>query len=344
MMQQLVLLNPGSLALKTVDPPKAGPGEVVVKIRAALTCGTDLKTYRRGHPKFPLPTPFGHEFSGDIAEIGAGVTRFRKGQAIVVAPTAPCGECYHCLRGFGNLCDYTMRTMVLGAFAEYVRVPAHIVSQNMYPKPDALTYLEAAVLEPLSCVVYGGQMLPMDSRDTVVIIGAGPIGLLHLMFARLRGAGRIVMVGRRKLRLTAARSLGADVVIDETSEDVLARVRKLTDGRGADVVVECTGHPQVWEQSIAMARRGGNVMLFGGCASGTTVQIPMDRMLQDGLTVKGVFHFTPDAVRESYRLLASRAMNVSSLITGIHPLSDFRKVFDTLNKGEAIKLALLPGQ
>ena len=342
-MQQLVLLNPGSLALKTVEPPAAGPGEVVVQVRGALTCGTDLKTYRRGHPKFPMPTPFGHEFSGDIWEVGAGVTRFRKGQAVVVAPTAPCGTCPHCLRGFGNLCDYTMRTMVLGAFAEYIRVPAHIVAQNMYAKPEGLSYLEAAVLEPLSCVVYGGQMLPLDSRDTVVIIGAGPIGLLHLMLTRLRGAGRIVMVGRRKLRLATARRLGADVVLDEGTEDVLGRVRALTDGRGADVVIECTGDPKVWEKSIAMARRGGHVMLFGGCASGTRVQIPMDRMLMDGLTVKGVFHFTPAAVRESYELLSSGALKVSSLITGIHPLSEFRKVFEILNNGEAIKLGILPG-
>ncbi len=343
-MQQLVLLNPGSLALRTVEPPQAGPGEVVVQIRAALTCGTDLKTYRRGHPKWPTPTPFGHEFSGDIWEVGPGVTRFHKGQPVLVAPTAPCGECPHCQRGFGNLCDYTMSTMMLGAFAEYIRVPAHIVAQNVYPKPENLSYLEGAVLEPLSCVVYGGQHLPLDSRDTVVIIGAGPIGLLHLMLARLRGAGRVVMVGRRRLRLAAARHLGADVVVDEVNENAFDRVLKLTDGRGADVVIECAGHPQVWEKSIAMARRGGHVMLFGGCASGSKVQIPMDRMLMDGLTVKGVFHFTPDAVRESYQLLASGALKVSTLITGTHPLSEFRKIFDTLNKGEAIKLGVLPGQ
>jgi L-iditol 2-dehydrogenase len=342
-MQQLVLLNPGSLALRNVDPPQAGPGEVVIKIQAALTCGTDLKTYRRGHPKFPMPTPFGHEFSGDVWEVGPGVTRFQKGQAVLVAPTAPCGECPHCRRGFGNLCDYTMRTMMLGAFAEYIRVPAHIVAQNMFPKPESLSYMEGAVLEPLSCVVYGGQHLPLDSRDTVVIIGAGPIGLLHLMLARLRGAGRIVMVGRRKMRLATARRLGADVVVDETSEDVLDRVHHLTDGRGADVVIECAGHPQVWEKSIAMARRGGHVMLFGGCASGSTVRIPMERMLMDGLTVKGVFHFTPDAVRESYQLLTSGALQVSELITGIHPLSEFRRIFETLSNGEAIKLGIRPG-
>lgn len=341
-MQQLFLARPGQLELRHVDPPRAGPGEVVVKIRAALTCGTDLKTYRRGHPKLPMPTPFGHEFSGDVHEVGPGVRRFRKGQGVVLAPTAPCGDCYHCRRGLGNLCDFTINNMVLGAFAEYVKVPAHIVAHNMYPKPEGLSYLEAAILEPLSCVVYGCMHLPMGPRDTVVIIGAGPIGLLFLMLARLRGVGRVIVAGRRSLRLKAARRLGADHIIDVHRTSVEDEVRRLTAGRGADVVVECTGQPAVWEQAIGLAGSGGTVMLYGGCASGSRVNVPVDRLLLDGLTIKGVFHFTPEAVREAYRLLAGRALAVSTLITGIYPLTEFRRVFDTLSRGEAIKLALVP--
>lgn len=344
MSQQLFLDRPGSLTLRTVEPPRPGPGEVVVQVRAALTCGTDLKFYRRGHPKFPMPSPFGHEFSGDVWEVGEGVTRFQKGQPVVVAPTAPCGRCRHCRKGLGNLCDLTMKTIVLGAFAEYVRVPAHIVRQNMYPKPEGLSYLEAAVLEPLSCVVYGTNFLEMGPEDTVAIVGAGPIGLMHLMLARLRGAGRVIMAGRRSLRLRAARKLGADHILDVDRQPLEEGLRRLTGGRGAEVVIECTGRPNVWEQSIALARRGGTVMLFGGCPSGSQVQVPLDRLLLDGLRVIGVFHFTPEAVHQAYRLLASRALRVSNLITGIHPLSDFRRVFDILSRGEAIKLALLPGR
>ncbi len=343
-MQQLVLLKPGSLALRDVDPPHAGPGEMVVRIRAALTCGTDMKTFRRGHPKWPMPMPFGHEFSGDVCEVGPGVTRFHQGQAVLVAPTGPCGACPHCHRGLGNLCDYTMSTMMLGAFAEYIRVPAHIVTQNVYPKPENLSYPEGAVLEPLACVVYGGQHLPLDARDTVVILGAGPIGLLQLMLTRLRGAGTVVVVGRRRLRLATARHLGADVVLDEVVEDVFDRIHHLTSGRGADVVIECTGQPQVWEQAVNLTRRGGQVMLFGGCASGSQVRIPADRLLMDGLSVKGVFHFTPEAVRESYRLLASGALNVSRLISDVLPLSEYARIFETLGQGEVIKLGVIPGQ
>lgn len=343
-MQQLVLLNPGQLKLDHVEPPHAGPGELVIKIQAALTCGTDLKTYRRGHPKFPMPTPFGHEFSGDICEVGSGVTDFKLGQAVLVAPTAPCGKCRHCLRGFYNLCDYTMSTMMLGAFAEYIRVPAHIVKTNVYPKPDNLDYLEGAVLEPLSCCVYGEQHLTCGDKETIVIIGAGPIGLLHLMLCRLRNTYRVIVIGRRKLRLDAARSLGADVVLDASEIDAYSEVRRLTGGQGADIVIECTGSPKVWEESIALARRGGQVMLFGGCASGTEVQIPMDRVLMDGLTIKGVFHFTPEAAKRSHRILSSGVLDVSKLITRIHPLSDYANVFDTLCHGEAIKLGIIPGK
>lgn len=344
LMQQLVLLNPGQLLLRSVDPPQAGPGELVIKIQAALTCGTDLKTFRRGHPKFPMPTPFGHEFSGDVYEVGPGTANFKVGDPVLVAPTAPCGKCHHCLRGFGNLCDYTMSTMMLGAFAEYIRVPSHIVKTNVFRKPENLSYLEGALLEPLSCVVYGEDHLAIDTRDTVVIIGAGPIGLMHLMLARMRSEDRIIVVGRRQLRLDTAKRLGADVVIDETQEDAWSRIRSLTNGRGADVIIECTGSPAVWESSIALAKRGGQVMLFGGCASGTTVNIPMERVIMDGLTIKGVFHFTPDAVKKSHQLLCSHKLQIASLITDTHPLSQFNTVFERLCNGEAIKLGILPGQ
>lgn len=341
-MKQLVLLEPGKLTLREIEPPQPAEGELVVRIEAALTCGTDLKTFRRGHPKWPTPTPFGHEFSGVIHAVGAGVTKFKVGQAVMVAPTAPCGKCQHCLRGYGNLCDYTMATMMLGAYAEYIRVPAHIVRTNVYLKPDNLSFLESAVLEPLSCVVFGDEQLVIDERDTVVIIGAGPIGLLYLMVARLRKAKRIIVVGHRHLRLAAARSLGADVVIDYSETDYAAEIMRLTEGHGADVVIECTGYPAVWESSINLACRGGQVMLFGGCKPGTKVHLPMNRILMDGLTIKGAFHYTPSAAQHAQRLLASGELDVKQLITDIHGLSEYKTIFERLDSGEVIKLGVNP--
>ncbi|MBQ7568040.1 alcohol dehydrogenase catalytic domain-containing protein [bacterium] len=322
--------------------PKANPGELIVRIEAALTCGTDLKTYRRGHPNWPTPTPFGHEFSGVVHEVGEGVTQFKVGQPVMIAPTAPCGKCRHCQRGYGNLCDYTMETMMLGAYAEYIRVPEHIVPVNVFPKPDNLSYLESAALEPLSCVVYGDEQLTISEKDTVVIIGAGPIGLLYLMVTQLHHPKSIIMVGRRKMRLDTARSLGADVVIDCACTDYFDEVMRLTQGRGADVVIECTGSPEVWEKSIDLACRGGQVMLFGGCRSGSEVHLPMDRVLRDGLTIKGAFHYTPSAAKHARDLLVEGRINVKPLITDTYSLEEYKTIFNRLDSGDVIKLGVDP--
>lgn len=345
-MQQLFLDAPRQLSLLNEPIPKAGPGELVLKIQAAITCGTDLKTYRRGHPKFPMPTLMGHEFSGDVYEVGEGVTKFSKGQPIMIAPTTPCEreDCMCCKRGFGNLCNYTMETMMLGGFAEYIRVPAHIVPVNVFHKPENLDYWEASALEPLSCVVYGQQHLRMGEKDTVVIIGSGPIGLLYLMTSKLRKAKKIIVIGRREMRLKAARELGADVVIEDSNdpEQVLEKVLEATNGRGADVVVECTGQPKVWENSFKFVKRGGQVMLFGGCSSGTQINMPMKQIMQDGLSVQGVFHFTPDAVHEAAKILSSGKLNITRLITEKRGLSEYKDIFATLEKGDAIKIGIIP--
>jgi len=342
-----VLRGPEQLDITEIATPEPGEGEILLKVGANTVCGTDLRILRGEKTAGVRPgVVLGHEIAGTIAAVGKGVHGYQLGDPAVVTPAVSCGTCFYCLRDMEQLCASTdiFGYNLDGGLAEYCLIPKHAVDRRHISVAKPGTPMTALSLsEPLSCVLNGLANYRAGLGDTVVIIGAGPIGLLHLMLSRLRGAGRIIMVGRRKMRLTAARRLGADMVVDETSEDALARVRHLTDGRGADVVIECTGHPQVWEKSIAMARRGGHVMLFGGCASGSKVQIPMERMLMDGLTVKGVFHFTPDAVRESYQLLASGALQVSELITEVHPLSDFRRIFETLNHGEAIKLGIRPG-
>ena len=342
-MRQLMLLEPGKLQMRETAIPQAGPGEIVIKIKAALTCGTDLKNFRRGHPKFPMPMPMGHEYSGDVYQVGEGVSKFSVGQAVMLAPTAPCGQCRHCQRGYGNLCDYTMATMVHGGFAEYIKIPAHVTARNVFAKPDNLDYFTAASLEPLACVIYGDSFIRHTPQDTVVIIGAGPIGLMYIPATRLHGVKRIIVVGRRAHRLQAARDLGADVVIDEaTCPNIEAAIKDLTDGQGADTVIECTGQPAVWEQSLRLACRGGQVMLFGGCASSTHFNLPMDRIVKDGLTVKGAFHFTPEAVAKTYNLLASGQIDTSFLITRKQPLSQYDDIFASLCRSEAIKIGIVP--
>ncbi len=338
-----LLLEPGRLELRDIEKPKAGPGEVVVRVRMALTCGTDLKTYRRGHPKIPMPGPFGHEFAGDVCEVGEGVRKFKVGDQVMTAPTAPCGDCFYCRKGQENLCSLVMDTMIFGAYAEYVRVPAHIVRNNMFRKPSHLSYGEAAMLEPLSCVVYGMDQLNITSEDTVLIIGAGAIGLMHVMVARILGAKRIIVAGHRDHRLKLARTLGADAVIDAESEGTFDRVKAITGGIGADIVIECTGQLSVWEDAPDLVRKGGTVVLFGGLPSGTRATFDTTRLHYDQITLKGVFHYSRSAVKKAYQLLAEKKIQVSSLISGTYSLTELKRVFDLLlKKGSDIKFAVEP--
>jgi L-iditol 2-dehydrogenase len=338
-----LLLEPGRLELRDIEIPKAGPGEVVVRVRTALTCGTDLKAFRRGHPKIRMPGLFGHEFSGDIHEVGEGVKAFKIGDQVMTAPTAPCGECVYCKKGQENLCSLVMDTMVWGAYAEYVRVPAHIVKNNMFKKPKHLSYGEAAMLEPLSCVVYGMDQVDMQPDDTVLIIGAGAIGLMHIMVARILGAGRIIVAGHREHRVKLATALGADAVIDAESESTIERVKELTDGIGADLVIECTGQLAVWESTPDLVRKGGTVVLFGGLPKGTRATFDTTRLHYDQITLKGVFHYSRSAVKKAYRLLAEKKIQVNGLISGTYSLSDLKQVFDLLTKkGNDVKLAVVP--
>ncbi len=336
-----LLTAPGRTEFRELPSLKAGPGEIVVDIAAALTCGTDLKAWRRGHPKIPFPSPFGHEFAGIVAAAGDGAP-FRPGEAVMAVHSAPCGSCFYCGADQENLCDSIMETKVLGAFAEQILLPAHIVARNVFSKPDHLSFEEAAFLEPLSCVVYGARLQPIRPGETVLIVGCGPIGLLFLLLARAQGAGRIIVTGRRSARLELAHRLGADTVIDVTHDDALPTIMDLTHGRGADQVIECTGLPEVWEATPRLVRKGGRILLFGGCPSGTQVSFDTYRLHYDEITLQGAFHFSPAAVAEARQLLVDGSIDVSPLISGRFSLPDVEKALISLRQGEGIKYAIVP--
>ncbi len=341
-MQAHVLVRPGEIAFRELPRPTAAPDEVVVRVRAALTCGTDVKAFVRGHPKFPMPTPFGHEFSGEIAEVGARVRGFREGDAVMAVPTAPCGHCYYCERQQENLCDTVMETMVLGAYAEYIKLPAHIVNVNVYPKPDALPFPVASLLEPLSCVLHGLESVALRPDDQVVLIGAGAISLLHLLTLRAMGLQHIAVLGRRANRAQYARRLGAEEVFTGGVRNAREHVMAYTRGHGADVVIECTGQVDVWEAAPSLARRGGHVVLFGGCPPGTTVRIDTQRFHYDQLRISSPFHFTPRAVRQAYELLTGDIFNGGALISGTFPLKDLTHALTEHQRGDGIKFAVVP--
>ncbi|MBI3302048.1 MAG: alcohol dehydrogenase catalytic domain-containing protein [Deltaproteobacteria bacterium] len=341
-MQAVLLLGPGQLSCQEIPIPRPRAEEVVLKIDAALTCGTDLKAFRRGHPKWPTPTRFGHEYAGTIAARGAKVTSVREGDAVMLAPTAPCGSCFYCQRDQETLCVSLMETMVLGGYAEYLAIPARVIRTNLFPKPTRLPFAEAALLEPLSCVVYGLQQPTLRPDDTVVIIGAGAFGLLHLVVLRALGVEQVYVIARNLRRAKIAQELGAYGIIPCAAEEARPAVLDVTAGRGADLVIECTAQPRVWEEALCLARPGGQVVLFGGCPPGTTVSLDTYRLHYDQVRVFSPFHFTPKAVRQAYELLTAGKIPAEKLISGSYPLAQLPYAFDLLQRGEGIKYAVIP--
>ena len=333
-----ILVSPQKIEIRETETPKPSRGEVLVKIQSALTCGTDLKAFVRGHPMIPMPGVFGHEFSGVIAEVGHEVKGFRSGDEVMAVHSAPCGMCGYCKKNLFNLCENIMNTKVLGAFAEYILLPEHIVKQNLFHKPPHLGFEEAAFLEPLACVVHGMSGLPLDKDDCVLIIGAGPIGLLHLLLARLRNA-KVIISGLEQERLNLAKELGADIAV--VPEELPIAVKEFSPP-GVDFVFECTGNTEVWEHSVNYVRRGGSVILFGGCKEGTKVTYDTHRLHYDELTLKGVFHFSPLDVKTAYDLLKNNALDIPPLISGRYPLTELRTAMERLSKGEGIKYAIIP--
>lgn len=340
--RQAVLVEPGRLELRDYTPPHPGSGELLIQIRCALSCGTDLKTYRRGHPVWKLPTPFGHEFSGVVVEAGADVTAFKPGDEIMAAPTAPCGICFYCQHGQENLCALAMDKMVMGAYADLLLLPAHVVARNTFIKPANLPFEEAALLEPLACVVYAQELARPEKSESVLIIGGGAFGLLHLLALKAAGVREVAVLGRGAERLKWAAEMGADRVIDARGADAAAEVAHLNGGFGPDLVIECTGQLEGWQDALARVRRGGRVVFFGGCAAGTVLNVDTRRMHYDNLTLIAPFHFRTRDVRRAYELLAERTMGAGAIVNARMPLADLAEVFAMLERGAVLKCAVIP--
>lgn len=337
---------PRDVRIEAARVPEPGPGEVLVRVLAAATCGTDLKAFRRGHPVLlgPPPAAFGHEYAGEVMAVGAGVDRWQQGMRVVGANSAPCGECFYCRRGRESLCE----RLVLwnGAYAEYALIPAHIAARNLYTLPGGLAPAVAALAEPLACALHGVEDAGVAPGDTVAIIGSGPLGLLLLAAARMRGA-RVILAGRRAERLAVARRWGAAVVLDtaESGEGAVqaAALREHTEGgRGADVVFEAVGQPEVWQTAALAARPGGTVDLFGGCPSGSTVTFDTRALHYGERTLKGTFHHTPRHFAAALDAIASGGVQADDLLTGVAPLEDLVPTLERLERGEGIKFTIQP--
>jgi L-iditol 2-dehydrogenase len=343
LLRAAMFYEPGDVRMEDVPNPEPGPGEVLVKIGAALTCGTDVKTYQRGHPSIikETPSPFGHEFAGIIEEVGEGVERWRPSMRVVAANSAPCNHCYYCKVGDQSMCEEL--EFLNGAFAEYIVIPPRIVEQNLYEIPSGVAFSRAALLEPLACTVHGVVRTPISMRDTVVIIGAGQIGLMFVRLATERGA-RVLCADMSQSRLEVARQLGAEETV-QVSEgvDVVQAVREWTpNARGADVVIEAVGLPATWEQALQMARKGGDVTLFGGAPSGTTMEVDTVLLHYSQITIRGIFHHTPYTVQVAFDLLKSGRVDPEPFISGVRPLDEVLEALESHGRQGGIKYEIRP--
>jgi len=340
-MRAAMLLGEGRLELQEIPIPSPGEGEILVRVGAATTCGTDVKIYRRGHPKFPFPLIPGHEFGGEIAAVGTGVKGFEPGMRVTANVFGECGDCYYCQKGQGNLCENLVYNF--GAFAEYNLIPASIVKRNTFIIPDHITYAEAAILEPLVCVVHAFAKTNFQPGERAAVIGAGgPISLLFIQLLQLAGVAEIIAIGHSDLRLSSARELGVSKLINAKKVDPLERILQMTSGRGIDLVIECAGTQAAWQSAVEMTRRGGRVLWFGGLPEGSTVTLDAGKVHYGEITIHNSHGGTAEDAEKAFELITSRQVNTRALITEEMPLAQVEKAIQKMIAGQAVKIAISP--
>lgn len=343
-MKAAVLYGKEQIRVETVPLPSMGPEDVLVKVKAALTCGTDVKVFRRGyHARMIVPPAlFGHELAGDIVAVGHAVTKFKIGQRVVAANSAPCKECFYCRRNLENLCEDLLFNN--GAYAEFIRIPARIVKYNLYEIPAHLTYQDAALIEPLACVIRGLDETNVKPGDNIAVIGLGPIGLMFVRLAKAVYGARVIAVGRRQGQLDRAMRMGAsEAVSTADTTDIVGAVRALTDGRGVDVAIEAVGKPDTWDQAVHMLRRGGTVNFFGGCPNDSRVDLETSLLHYSEITCKASFHHTPYHIRKALDAVSRGHITARDFVNREEPLTNLLEVMKYLMSHNGhMKTAIIP--
>ncbi len=345
-MQAAVLHGREDVRIEQVPIPKAAVGELIVHVGAALTCGTDLKVFRRGyHARMIVPPAlFGHELAGTVFEAGEGVADFAPGDRVVALNSAPCGKCYFCARDQENLCDDLLFNN--GAYAEFIRIPERIVAKNTIRVPENVPLEHAALTEPLACAVHGFEDSLPRQGDLIAVIGGGPLGLMILHVAALAGFETIALV-RHDGQAEAALQLGAAHVVQSPSiRKAIQETRALTpNDRGVDIAIEAVGVPEAWQEALELVRKGGTVNFFGGCARNTHVTLDTNRIHYSDITLRATFHHTPAICRRALALIAGGRFQAGAFITGHAHLYELNRVFEKLmNRSDEseIKTAILP--
>jgi L-iditol 2-dehydrogenase len=331
-MKAAVLYGREDVRVEEVEEKPLGPGEVRISIAGALTCGTDLKVFKRGyHAKMIVPPAvFGHELAGVISELGPDVRGWRGGERVVAANSAPCGNCFFCRNRRENLCDDLL--FLNGAYAESIVAPARLVEKNLWRLREETSFRDAALTEPLACVVQGIEDCGLRRGERILVIGSGPIGLMFVRLADQLGA-EVMLAGRGETRLESGLRLGAGRTIPiAAGMDLVSTVRAAV-GDGFDVVIEAVGKPETWEAAVRLVRKGGRVNFFGGCPAGTTVPLDTALMHYSSLTLLASFHHTPRTIRKALEQIESGVIQAADFVDGEIPLSELPALFCSMTSG-----------
>lgn len=340
------LYAPGDLRIEGAPVPEAGPGGLVIRVRTCSTCGTDAKIFRFGHHHISLPRVLGHEVAGEIAEVGPGVHGWTVGDRVQVIAAIPCGVCHYCIRGQETVCEdlESIGYQYDGGFAEYMRVPLKVLERDGVNRiPDHVPFEAASLTEPLACVLNGQEIAQVGRGDAVAVLGAGPIGCLHVRLARARGARTVMLADINQDRLDLAARAEPDAAIDSSKDDPIDAVRKLTDGRGADVVITATGVGQAQEQALEMTASRGRISLFGGLPKeDSTIRFDSNLVHYREISVFGAYGSAPRHNREALSLIADGGVRVDDLITHRMPLADVLGAIETVRTGGGLKVVIEP--
>jgi len=339
-MRVAMYYNNRDVRLEEMPIPRLAPGEILIRVWASGICGSDVMEWYRIRK---APLVLGHEIAGEVVEAGEGVRKFKVGDRVFATHHVPCNTCYYCLRGNHSACD-TLRTTHFdpGGFAEYIRVPAINVDRGVFLLPDGVSFEEGSFIEPLGCALRGQRLARFQTGSSVLIIGSGMTGLLHLQVAISQGAGRIVTTDINEYRLEAALRFGADAVV-HAKEDVPKRLREINDGRLADIVIVCTGALSAIEQAFSSVDRGGTILFFAPVNPGTRVSIPFDELWWAGVTMTSSYAASPADIAIAIELIRSRRVNVKDMVTHRLPLAETGRGFQMVaDAGDSIKVIVEP--
>jgi L-iditol 2-dehydrogenase len=337
---------PGDLRIEDAPVPESGAGDLVVRVGTCSTCGTDAKIFRYGHHHISLPRVLGHEVAGEIVEVGPEVEGWAVGDRVQVIAAIPCGVCHYCRRGQHTVCEdlESIGYQYDGGFAEFMRVPHKVLAVDGVNRvPDHVPFEQASLTEPLACVLNGQELAQVGQGDAVVVLGAGPIGCLHVRLARARGAKTVTIVDVNQNRLDLAARAEPDAAIDGSKDDPIDAMRKLTDGRGADVVITATGVGQAQEQALEMAALRGRISLFGGLPKDdSTIRFDSNLVHYREISVFGAYGSAPRHNREALSLIGDGRVRVDDLITHRMPLADVDRAIETVISSEGLKVVIEP--